>query len=83
MAVYIIKIFLRSPNLFGTFNTDMWSEKGWDYNNQNLAKAYYSANLLTDGEEVPNGKRISVTILPVKEGVKLLLRGIMKVKFEK
>ena len=24
MAVYIIKIFLRSRNLFGTFNTDKW-----------------------------------------------------------
>ena len=56
MAVYIIKIFLRSRNLFGTFNTEMWSEKGWDFNNQNLAKAYFSASLLTDGEEVPNDR---------------------------
>lgn len=56
MAVYIIKIFLRSRNLFGTFNTEMWSEKGWDFNNPNLAKAYFSANLLTDGEEVPNDR---------------------------
>merc|ERR1712131_52315 len=56
MAVFIIKIFLRGRNLFGTFNTEMWSEKGWEFNNQNLSKAYFSASLLTDGEEVPNDR---------------------------
>ena len=56
MANYILKVFQRARGIFGRFNLTIFPDNNWKFDMDVLAHALFSAQLLTDGDEVPNDR---------------------------
>lgn len=56
MANYIVKVFQRARGVFGRFDCGIFDENYWEFNLGIYAQALFSAQLLTDGDEVPNDR---------------------------